>query len=141
MTAAALHCAECKWPLPPESWNREYGVACPGCGTRVQVTVFPAIERMPSGALPEPLQDPSEASCFYHPLSRASSPCEECGRFLCRLCELSGDGRRLCPGCFQSALQERRINEFDAKRTMYDSIALLLATLPALFIWPPLLTG
>jgi DNA-directed RNA polymerase subunit RPC12/RpoP len=141
MTASALHCAECKWPLPPESWNREYGMACPGCGTRVLVTVFPSIDHARSGVLPEALQDPTEASCFYHPLSRAAVPCDECGRFLCALCEIPADGRHLCPGCFQVALANRKINEFDTRRTMYDSIALLLATLPALLIWPPLVTA
>jgi len=140
-TASALHCAQCKWPLPPESWNREHGMACPGCGTRVLVTVFPAIEREPKGEQPEALQDPSEATCFYHPLSRAAVPCDDCGRFLCRLCDLPADGRHLCPGCFQVALQGRKLNEFDTKRTMYDSIALLLATLPALLIWIPIFTA
>jgi hypothetical protein len=141
MTASALRCAECKWPLPLESWNREFGMACPGCGTRVQAIVFPAIERTRTGVLPEPLEDQSEASCFYHPLSRAAAPCDECGRFLCRLCELEVDGRHLCPGCFQVGLQARKIRELDTKRTMYDSIALLLATLPALLIWPPIVTA
>jgi hypothetical protein len=141
MTASALRCAECKWPLPLESWNREFGTACPGCGTHVQAIVFPAIERTRTGALPEALEDPTEASCFYHPLSRAASPCDDCGRFLCRLCELEVDSRHLCPACFQVGLQARKINEFDTKRTMYDSIALLLATLPAVLIWPPLVTA
>jgi hypothetical protein len=141
MTASSLHCAQCKWPLPSDSWNREFGVACPGCGTKVQVLVFPAIERMPAGALPEALQDPTEASCFYHPLSRAAAPCDECGRFLCRLCQLDVDGRHLCPSCFQAGVRDRTINELDTKRTMYDSLALLLATLPALLIWPPLVTA
>ena len=141
MTASALHCAQCKWPLPLQSWNREFGMACPGCGTRVQVTVFPAIERTRAGALPEALEDPSEASCFYHSLHRAAAPCDECGRFLCRLCELEVDGRHLCPVCFQVGMRERKINELDTRRTMYDSIALLLATLPALLIWPPLVTA
>jgi hypothetical protein len=141
MTASSLHCAQCKWPLPAESWNREFGVACPGCGANVQVLVFPAIERTRSGALPEALQDAAEASCFYHPLSRAATPCDECGRFLCSLCELDVDGRHLCPGCFQVGVRGRKINELDTKRTMYDSLALLLATFPALLIWPPLVTA
>jgi hypothetical protein len=107
----------------------------------VVVTVFPAIERVPKGEQPDALQDPTEATCFYHPLSRAAVPCDDCGRFLCRLCELPADGRHLCPGCFQVALQTGKLNEFDTKRTMYDSLALLLATLPALLIWIPVFTA
>jgi hypothetical protein len=38
-------------------------------------------------------------------------------------------------------LQARKIHELDTKRTMYDSIALLLATLPAILIWPPIVTA
>jgi len=100
------------------------------------VTVYPAIERSTSGALPEALHTESEASCFYHPQSRAVLPCDECGRFLCRLCELDVGGRHLCPGCFDAGVRERKIEGVETRRTMYDSIALALATLPALMIWP-----
>jgi hypothetical protein len=111
-------------------------VACPGCGTRTRVLAFPAIARVPVGVAPEVLGGDTEASCFYHWQNRAASSCEECGRFLCRLCELDVDGRRICPGCFGAGVRGRTIQEVETKRTMYDSMALALATLPIFLFWP-----
>ena len=141
MTYQPISCSACSWPLPPEFWNRDSAARCPGCGTQVQVLVFPALARAGAGASPEALGEESEASCFYHPRNRAAVPCDECGRFLCRLCELDVDGRHLCPGCFAAGVRGRMIRETDTRRTMYDSLALALATLPAIFIWPALVTA
>lgn len=134
MPAQAICCGECSTPVPAESWNRA-GVRCRGCGQTLQVAVFPAIERTRTGALPEAIEIETEASCFYHPSSRAAIPCDECGRFLCRLCEIEIDGRHLCPTCFETGVSANKLN-VEASRTMYDSIALALATLPTLLTWP-----
>jgi len=107
----------------------------------VDVTVFPAMMRPSAGALPQPIQTDSEASCFYHPQNRAASPCEECGRFLCRLCEIPLGTKTVCPTCFAAGARTNKIQDLDHKRTMYDSIALLLATLPGMFVWPALFTA
>lgn len=141
MTAHEISCGECSWPVPVESWNREEGVRCPVCGEKIQVEVFPAIARSTAGALPEAIDAETEASCFYHPESRAAVPCEECGRFLCRLCDLEIDGRHLCPTCFRTGVVTRKLETVETRRTMYDTVALALATFPALLIWPALLTA
>jgi hypothetical protein len=98
--------------------------------------VFPAMLRPSNGSLPQPIQTDIEASCFYHAQNRAVSPCEQCGRFLCRLCEIPLGTRTVCPTCFASSARENKIQDLDHKRTMYDSIALLLSTLPGLLVWP-----
>jgi hypothetical protein len=134
MPAQAICCGECSTPVPAESWNRA-GARCRGCGQTLQVAVFPAIERTRTGALPEAIEIETEASCFYHPSSRAAIPCDECGRFLCRLCEIEIDGRHLCPTCFETGVAANKLN-VETSRTMYDSIALALATLPTLLTWP-----
>jgi len=127
-------------PVPSESWNR--GEArCRGCGQALQVGVFPAIETARTGALPEAVQAETEASCFYHPSSRAAVPCDECGRFLCRLCEIEIGSRHLCPTCFQSGLSSNKLQAVETRRTMHDSIALALATWPVLLIWPPIVSA
>src|SRR5271170_1736997 len=135
MPAQAICCGECSMPVPAESWNRP-GARCRGCGQTVQVAVFPAIERTRTGALPEAVEIETEASCFYHPSSRAAIPCDECGRFLCRLCEIEIGGRHLCPNCFQSGVASSKLEVVETRRTMYDTIALALATFPALLFWP-----
>lgn len=133
MAANAIACAACSAPVPQEFWNREEAARCLGCGQTVQAFVFPAIAQLEIGALPAALQGETEASCFYHPQSRATIPCQECGRFLCALCDLEVHGRHICPRCFE------RTDPAEPRRVMYDSMALGIATLPALLLWPALI--
>jgi hypothetical protein len=108
----------------------------------VHVTVFPALTRGGAAGLPpERVQSDTEAACFFHPQNRAASPCDLCGRFVCRLCEIQADSKIFCPECFASAFKANKINEVDKNRTMYDSVALALSTLPGIFVWPVLFTG
>jgi hypothetical protein len=93
------------------------------------------VERTSAGALPEKLGAETEASCFYHPQSRAAVPCDQCGRFLCSLCDLEIDGRHLCPACLVPAPGAQRTVLLDPRRTMYDTVVLLVAIAPILF-WP-----
>jgi len=141
MPASAVVCGRCSWLLPPDLWNREGSTRCPGCGASVRVLAFPAIEQARRGEAPQPVQSEMEAACFYHPDSRAATVCDECGRFLCQLCDLDTEGRHLCPTCFASGVQTRKLDSFERRRTMYDSMALALATLPALLFWPAVLTA
>ena len=135
----ATACATCSLPVPEEFWNREEGVRCRGCGHRVRALVFPAIEHAAIGAAPAAIGAEAEASCFYHPLSRAAQVCQECGRFLCNLCDLEVDGRHICPRCFESGISAHKIEMAETRRTMYDTMALALSTLPVLLIWPALI--
>lgn len=139
--AHAICCGVCSWPVPHESWNREEGARCPVCRRRVDVAVFPALERTRSGTIPQPLGAETEASCFYHPESRAAVPCDECGRFLCGLCDIELDGKHFCPGCFQSGVASNRLENVETRRTMYDSIALAVATIPLVLISPAVVGG
>src|SRR5690348_2893654 len=121
-----LRCGGCLLPLPPDSWSGGLGSVCSRCRKTTRVTVFPAIAHTQAGAAPEAIESEGEASCFYHPRNRASVPCEECGRFLCSLCRLDADGRAICPVCFGAGLRERKLLEFDTRRTNYDTVALAL---------------
>jgi uncharacterized paraquat-inducible protein A len=134
MTANAIACGACFYPIPPEDWNREDGARCPNCHQRVRVLVFAAMNSNATGTLPAALQGEAEASCFYHPQNRAAQVCGECGRFLCNLCELDVDGRAVCPRCFEQA------GPVVTHRTMHDTTALALSTFPVLF-WPAAFVG
>jgi hypothetical protein len=141
MAADAIVCAACSMPVPREFWNREEGVRCRGCGHTVRVSVFPAIDVLITGAHPEALHGETEASCFYHAESRAARVCDECGRFLCALCDLEVEGRHICPRCFESGVSAHKIETAEPRRIMYDNLALALATLPFLLIWPALIAA
>jgi DNA-directed RNA polymerase subunit RPC12/RpoP len=141
MIVQAVQCNTCSWLLPPELWNKDDGQNCPGCGTHMLVRVFPAIARAKLDGTPENLADPTESSCFYHHQNRAVKPCDECGRFLCSLCELETPAGTLCPVCFNANVRGRKIENLESSRTMHDSVALGLATLPALMVWPVVFTA
>jgi len=144
-------CGECSVAIPAEAWNREDGSLCPGCRQRVFAAVFPAavfsdvvfsgvvfsgVDGSRTGAAPETVADAAEASCFFHPESRAAVPCSQCGRFLCNLCDIEVDGQHLCPSCFRAGVQKKKIASVDTQRVLYDSMALAAATVPALLFWP-----
>lgn len=141
MAADSIACTVCSWPVPREFWNREEGVRCGGCGRNVSVSVFPAIDVQIVGSAPEALRGESEASCFYHPQSRAAKVCDECGRFLCALCDLEVEGRHICPRCFETGVGSHKIQTAEPQRIMYDSVALALATLPFLLVWPAVIAA
>lgn len=137
--AAALGCLRCGLPLPDEAWTAPEGIPCPACGARLMVRVFPALLRPVTAAVPERLQEEGEASCFFHPQSRAAVACDQCGRFLCPLCELDLGGRRVCPSCLRAGTTSGSMTTLERSRVLRDSLALLLATLPAVIVWPSLL--
>lgn len=139
MATDGIPCAACSWPVPRDFWNRDEGMRCRGCGHTVRVSAFPAIDRNAAGQAPEAVQVETEASCFFHPQSRAAIVCAECGRFLCALCDLEVEGRHLCPRCFESGVSAHKIETAEPRRTMYDNMALALAIFPALLIWPALI--
>jgi hypothetical protein len=131
----------CSQPLSPEVWAEAEGLHCLSCGARIVVKIFQALTRSSMGDVPQPVTVELEANCFFHPQNRAATPCEECGRFLCSLCTLEIPGKTLCPICFEANLRGRKIQNLEASRTLHDSVALALATLPALLFWPVLVTA
>ena len=129
-----IRCASCQTEIPFTEWNSLNPIPCPGCNTSVQSIVFPAVARSLSSSSPQAKEVESEASCYYHDANRASIACEECGRFLCPLCDIDAGTRRLCPSCFNSRFNSGVAPEFVQRRTLYDSIALTAAVLPNLFL-------
>jgi len=130
MAANAIACAVCSYPVPAENWNREEASRCPGCGNGVQALVFPALHIARAGEVPAAVQGEAEASCYYHPQSRAAEVCSDCGRFLCHLCALELNGRHVCPRCFE------KTEVLIPNRTMYDTMALAMVLFPPLLFWP-----
>ena len=136
MTASVVACTKCQTPLANEFLNTPDFAACPSCGTSLQIWAFPALHRsLEAGTVGEKIQFEGEASCFYHPQKRATVPCEGCGRFLCPVCDVELSGQHLCPVCIQSGVTKGKLAQLETKRTMYDSVALIVALGP-LLVWP-----
>ena len=119
--------------LPPDTWNLSYESYCPSCRAPITAMVFPALLRG-AGALPELAIEGTEATCFYHARKKAAVPCDQCGRFLCALCQVELSGQNWCPSCIERARGQGTLASLDRRRMMYDNMTLLLATVPLL--WP-----
>jgi hypothetical protein len=107
------------------------------------VTLFPALFRPASQIDPQSLVTAEgDATCFEHATKRAIAVCHKCGRFLCALCEVEVAGKVWCPSCLIPANADGPIEALEKRRTLFDSIALALATLPALlFFYPSIFTA
>ena len=150
---AFLRCDKCQRSLPGAVVNTPAPVGCPVCGAQLLVEVFPAFLRpVTRGRASEALVSQEDAGCFYHPHKKAVVPCEDCGRFLCALCDLEIDARHVCPACVETARQGGKGLRTGGQRTLHDQAALALAVagaatfglsyfVPILFGWVSILTA
>ena len=116
-------------------WNAENAIPCPVCRKLTWCAVYPAIHANTRGATALAVQGEGQASCFFHANSLAVVSCEECGRFLCGLCDLDLAGRHVCPTCLQQGISQQKVTTFENGRTLYDGIVLALAIGP-IIMWP-----
>lgn len=136
-----LVCSHCSSPIAPEDWNREHAF-CARCRAPVSALVFPAFfpKSSPIAGGTALIED-GEASCFYHATKRAVIPCDHCGRFLCSLCQVEFLGQNWCPGCIETRREKGLLSALDPRRPLHDNMALSVAVLPAMLIWPSIFTG
>jgi hypothetical protein len=83
----------------------------------------------------------AEGSYVLSARKRAVVPCSECGRFLCALCDIEFNGRHLCPQCLEVGEKKHKMKSLETQRVLYDEIALTLAIIPVIFIWPTVITA
>lgn len=124
MPAREVLCPACRRSLPLEASVLAGLTQCPDCAAPIRIAVFPAFNRKPvTGQAAERITGEAEAACFFHVSKKASVPCDECGRFLCALCDFQIDNRHLCPPCLEAAQQKRSITSLERTRTRWDIIA------------------
>ena len=137
----ALVCSNCSAPIPAADWNREHAF-CASCRAPYSALVFPAFFAQPGGARAgDPVLESGESACFYHPQKRAVVPCDQCGRFLCSLCQVEFLGQNWCPGCIEGRRRKGQLSKLDASRALHDNTVLALAILPAFLVWPTIITA
>lgn len=123
MKRVELTCSACQQVLPQDSGVLASIQNCPACAKAIEVFPFPALGRDPVvQATAAPISGEGDASCFFHASRKASIPCDECGRFLCSLCDLEIEGRHLCPTCLQSGQEKRTFTALERSRTRWDRI-------------------
>ena len=128
----AISCPKCSHQIDAASFNKPAD-ACPGCGSDIIVAAFASLISGPSltGA-GERLLIADQASCFYHPNKKATVPCDNCGRFLCALCDVDFGGKSLCPTCIEGGGNKSSQGDMDIDRVLYDKLALFLALVPTI---------
>ena len=136
----ALHCSQCGSPLPDGDLGPSQSHQCSGCGSTIQTIVFPAFHRPAAATKTEAIGE-GESGCFFHPQKPVIVPCDECGRFLCALCRVEFGERNICPGCIDAGMRKGKLPALEMARRRYDSVALGVATFPAVMVWPTLLTA
>ena len=137
-----ISCTRCKTPLGAEAVNTFALVSCPTCKEPVRADVYPALFRkLPFGRTGDLVQTEKEAGCFYHPAKKAAVACSACGRFLCALCDVEFNNRHLCPMCLEKGKTKRKIKNLENHRVCYDKIALFVALISMLFVWPTLISA
>lgn len=133
---APLSCPKCRADLPEDLPPAGVPAPCPACRRPIEGLIFPAYHRRPTtGKGADAVVAAEDAGCFYHPQSRAAVPCDQCGRFLCALCDLEIGGQHLCSACVESGRKKKRMSHLDDGRVLYGRLALMVALLPLLF-WP-----
>lgn len=131
-----VHCPNCSQVQSLDALAGGTPFGCPKCRSQLSVSVFPAIHRsIGPGRAAEAAGLDNESTCFFHSGKKAAVVCDQCGRFLCALCDVPVAGRHLCPKCLESGREKKTITELETSRTSYPSLALTLAILPIL-IWP-----
>lgn len=135
-------CTKCNYALSENFFNTLTMKECPSCGVPLRVDVFPSLFKpLPAGRPGDTLVIDNESSCFYHPQKKAVIPCDNCGRFLCALCDIELNGQHLCPTCLEAGKKKGALKSLENHRVLYDSSALRLALYPILIWWLTLITA
>jgi len=143
--ATTLTCTNCKQALFEELARSEPPQHCPHCNHQLRLALFPAWFRAGSGASTTGTSRAvvsDEAGCFFHERKLAVTTCDECGRFICSLCDLEIAGQHLCPRCLESGSRRGSIVDLERQRIRYDQLAVSLAAFSLLFFFlSPILAG
>lgn len=128
---AAETCPHCSLDIPADSrWQ-----SCPYCQKWLQIQVWPIVRQNTNAE--SALSD--QATCFFHPDKAFQACCQQCGRFVCALCDLQLGAEHVCPTCFERgrAASGAQVGnaEWRYRDVLYDSIALTVGWVWILF-WP-----
>lgn len=127
-------CARCSMPLPEWELAAQQAAVCTSCGAANEARVFPAVFAQRAVVQPQTALE-GEAACFDHPDKRAVAACQQCGRFVCALCEVEFGGAVWCPSCVAARAGAAADATPENSRTLFDSVA-LITPLITLILWP-----
>lgn len=130
---AMVRCTACGYQIPAEAFRPDEPLPCPLCARAVTGFVLPAATRGAAPAppaLPEEPPGPGEAACFYSPSRKAIHTCGHCGVFISAAWSAKWGAETVCLKCLEELRTRRKDARFEARRTLWDNIALASALLP-----------
>ena len=131
-----IACGNCSWPFNLDELQVNPTISCPSCHTSQEVFVFPEFSKaMPSVPVKKISELGNEASCFYHEKNQASRVCDNCGVFICSLCNLEMGEFHYCPKCVSLKMKTGSDDIPAQDVRLYDNKALLFAFLPVFLIF------
>lgn len=137
----ALRCPACGGELLISELQSAETNSCPACEKPLTARLYPALTRKETANAGRRILLEEESACFFHESKQAESLCEDCGRYLCALCEIVFEGKTLCPACLETAQEKETMDGLVRERFRHDSLALMLALLPILLIFPTIITA
>lgn len=124
---AYVRCTSCGYGMADSLFLRSGAASCPTCQKEVTATLLPALYKSPATkppALPEEPPGPGETACFYNPNRRATKCCDHCGVFISDSWAAQWGSQTVCLKCIEELRTKSRDPRFEAKRTLWDNIAL-----------------
>jgi hypothetical protein len=112
---------------------------CGNCSTSNYVEIFPAILKEPEKGKRGERVLGDESACFKHPEHAAVVACDNCGIYLCALCDLEIEGQHLCPDCLNKG--KENLKTIRDKCVLHDETALALAIFPMLIFYFVVITA
>ena len=145
---AYIRCTSCGYGIADSVFPPAGEADCPTCRRRVRAWVLPMLYKVPGAvppALPEEPPGPGEAACFYSPARRATKVCDHCGVFVSEAWAAKWGQQTVCLKCIEELRSKGRDPRFEAKRTLWDNVALFCAVGPwvlaAMFVATVILYG
>ncbi len=130
MPPATLSCPHCSEPLSLDLFAAGRPGQCPACRSQVEAYIYPELLRDRAIRPAIHLAQEQEAVCYFHSRYRATTPCDQCGRFLCEICTISLGSRQLCPECLSQLRKQKDETGLVHYAPLFDNAALFLVTAP-----------
>ncbi|MFZ4765346.1 MAG: hypothetical protein ACOYMN_10370 [Roseimicrobium sp.] len=130
---AYIRCPYCGYGVAEALFARSQTAPCSTCGSKVDAILLPALRKAPQAKPPELPQEPpqpGEAACFYNPSRRATACCEHCGVFVSNSWSAQWGSQTVCLKCLEELRAKNSDIRFEAKRTLWDNVALTFAIGP-----------
>lgn len=122
-----IPCPKCGGTFRLKDYLGKNTIRCKSCNTEVNVNIFPSLfQPIKKGQSAEKVVEELESSCFNHVEKKAVSICDDCGIYICALCEIDRGEKKICSACFNQSLVGEKADELTRDYRQYSKIGAYL---------------